>query len=52
MVAKWEGGRVMANKRHLLNLVAKLSLSVANASTETSSWMFLYQPKMPKKLKK
>ncbi|HEY8363101.1 MAG TPA: cyclic lactone autoinducer peptide [Tissierellaceae bacterium] len=42
----------MKNKGKVLNLVAKLSKSVANASAEANSWMFLYQPKLPKKLKK
>ncbi|NLY86152.1 MAG: cyclic lactone autoinducer peptide [Tissierellia bacterium] len=42
----------MKNKRGLLNLVAKASQSVANISTGTNSWMFLFQPKMPKNPKK
>ncbi|NLV89598.1 MAG: cyclic lactone autoinducer peptide [Tissierellia bacterium] len=42
----------MKNKRYLLNLVAVLSLAVANASTGTNSWLFFYQPKMPKSLRK
>lgn len=41
----------MRNKS-LLNLVAKISQSAARASAEANSWVLMYQPKMPKKLKK
>lgn len=42
----------MKNKRNLLSLVAALSLTIANLSVGTNSWMFLYQPEMPKQLRK
>ncbi|NLK43220.1 MAG: cyclic lactone autoinducer peptide [Tissierellia bacterium] len=42
----------MKYKRYLLNLVAALSLVAAKASVGTNSWVFFYQPRMPKSLRK
>lgn len=42
----------MKNKRSLLNLIAALSLTFASLGTGVNSWMLLYQPEMPKQLRK
>ena len=42
----------MKNKSYLLNLVAVLSLTFANLGAEVNCWGILYQPEMPKQLKK
>lgn len=42
----------MKKKSYLLSMIAALSLTFANMGASVNSWVLLYQPKMPQKLKK
>lgn len=42
----------MKKRKGLFNLVAALSLVVANLGAGVACWGFLYQPELPKQLKK
>lgn len=46
------GGVNMKNKRSLLGIVATLSLIVANLGAGVTCWGLVYQPEMPKQLRK
>lgn len=42
----------MKNKRSLLNLLAAVVLVFSQAGVGTNSWLFFYQPELPKQLRK